>query len=128
MLHSSPSIARFLFWLNIGPAALSVVCLLLPNPAIWAMIAAGLYLLYGYWRQMRGESPGLEPRVFWFVSLGINLIAAAGYFLFLGGELDEMYALVAVTVGSIWTLGTAFLSWRAAQLSVDTISRGSAIR
>ena len=121
MLHSSKSIARFLFRLNIGPAALSVVCLLLPNPVIWAMIAVGLYLLYGYWRQMRGESAGLEPRMFWFVSLGINLIAAAAYVLFLGGELHEMYALIAVIVGSIWTLGTAFLSWRAAQLSTDAI-------
>lgn len=121
MLHSSQSIARFLFRLNIGPAALSVVCLLLPNPVIWGMIAAGLYLLYGYWRQMRMESPGLEPRVFWFVSMGVNLIAAAAYLLFLGGELGETYALVAVIVGSIWTLGTAFLSWRAAQLSTDAV-------
>jgi FtsH-binding integral membrane protein len=120
MLHSSSSIARFLFWLNIGPAVLSVVCLLLPNPVIWAMIAAGLYLLYGYWRQMRGESPGFDPRVFWFVSLGVNLIAAAAYIFFLGGELGERSAVVVMIVGCAWTLGTAFLSWRAAQLSVDT--------
>ena len=120
-MHSSQSIARFLFRLNIGPGLLSIVCLLLPNPVIWAMIAAGLYLLYGYWRLMRGESAGLAPRVFWFVSMGVNMMAAAAYVLFLGGEIHEMYALVAIIVGSVWTLGTAFLSWRAAQLSTDAV-------
>lgn len=74
-----------------------------------------------------GESPGLDPRVFWFVSLGVNLIAAAAYVLFLGGALNEGSALVVVIIGSVWTLGTAFLSWRAAQLSTDTVPPAEAV-
>jgi hypothetical protein len=123
MLNSRQSIARFLFRLNIVPGVLSLICVMLPNPVIWALIAAGLYLVYGYWRQMRGESAGLEPRGFWFTSLGVNLLGAAAYILFLGGELRESSALVVMALGSIWTFGTALLSWRAAQLSANAASQ-----
>lgn len=113
MLKSGQGIARFLLRLNIAPAALSLVCILIPQPVIWILIGTGLYLLYGYWRIARGKSPGPALATFWLISLGVNVAGAFGYIITLGGEFGKPWAAVFMAVGLIWTLGTAFLSWRA---------------
>lgn len=119
MLHRPASIAKLLFWINVVPGVMSVLCFVLPNPLIWLLVAVGWFLLAGYWRLMRGQAVwGLAADRFWLVSAAANGLGALAYVLLLRGTHAEGAAALGVlAAGVVWTLGTLAISLHAYRLT-----------